>query len=339
MSAPSVAAPAATRAERRRYWLDREGVLGPLLLLPTVAYILALVGFPLVLAILYSVSSATVGDQSFDFVGLANFRQIIGDHTFRTALRNTVLFTVASQAVVLVLANLLALVLSANFHGKRLVRFLVMLPWTTPIALGVLGWLWTLDNVYSPIDFVLRQTGLLGPSVGPFRVDNPLADAVRALGLGSTLGTGSNVLWLAKPTLAQLSVLIVHVWRTLPLATVILLAGLTAIPQDVKDAANVDGAGFFRQLFYIRLPLLLPIMAVAFLYGVVFTFTDMTIPYILTNRGGPVDSTQVLASWAFIKGIEGGSLGQGAAIAIFLFPVMAGVAALMLRLARRTETN
>ena len=122
----------------------------------------------------------------------------------------------------------------------------------------------------------------------------------------------------------------------LPLATVILLAGLTAIPQDVKDAADIDGAGFLRQLFYIRIPLLLPIMAVAVLYGIVFTFTDMTVVYILT-RGGPINGTQVLASWAYFKGIEGGDLAQGAAIALFLLPVLVGVAALMLRLARRTE--
>jgi multiple sugar transport system permease protein len=201
------------------------------------------------------------------------------------------------------------------------VRFLVLLPWTTPIALGVLGWLWTLDNVYSPIDFILRKIGLLG--------------------VGSPLGPdwfGTNALWLAYPERAQFSVLLVHIWRTLPLATVILLAGLTSIPQDLKDAANVDGAGFFRQLFYIRIPLLLPIMAVAVLYGIVFTFTDMTVVYILT-RGGPTDSTQVLASWAFYRGVDGGNLAQGAAIALFLFPVLVGVAALMLRLARRTETS
>lgn len=315
-------APAVDLATGRpsRFLLDRAGVLGPLLLLPAVAYIVALVGFPLVLALLYSVSDVTVGDQSLDFVGLANFRAVIDNATFRQALRNTFFFTIASQAIVLVLANLLALVLSADFKGKRLVRFLVLLPWTTPIALGALGWLWTLDNVYSPIDYVLRRLGLLG--------------------MGSPLGQrweGTNALWLAQPDLAQLAVLTVHVWRTLPLATVILLAGLTAIPQDIKDAANVDGAGFFRQLFYIRVPLLLPIMAVAVLYGIVFTFTDMTIVFIVT-RGGPVDSTQVLASWAYFKGVEGGSLAQGAAIALFLFPVLVGVAAVMLRLARRTET-
>jgi multiple sugar transport system permease protein len=236
------------------------------------------------------------------------------------ALRNTFAFTIVSQIVVLVLANILALVLSADFKGKRLVRFLVLLPWTTPIALGVLGWLWTLDNVYSPIDYIFRQIGVLG--------------------LGSPFGPtwfGTNTLWLAYPDRAQFSVLLVHIWRTLPLAAVILLAGLTAIPQDVKDAANVDGAGFFRQVFYIRIPLLLPIMAVAILYGIVFTFTDMTVVFILT-RGGPVDSTQVLASWAYFRGIGGGALSQGAAIALFLFPVLVGVAALMLRLAKRAET-
>jgi multiple sugar transport system permease protein len=303
-----------------RYWLDREGVLGPLLLLPAVVYIIALVGVPLVLAVLYSLSDVTVGDQSIDFVGLQNFQAALANTTFRTALQNTVIFTIVSQAVVLVLANILALILSADFTGKRLVRFLVLLPWTTPIALGVLGWLWTLDNVYSPIDYVFRQVGLLG--------------------VGSPLGpdwTGSNALWLAYPDRARFSLLTVYVWRTVPLATVILLAGLTAIPQDIKDAANVDGASYPLQVFAIRIPLLLPIMAVAMLYGIVFTFTDMAVVYILT-RGGPFDSTQVLASWAYFNGIEGGNLGQGAAIALFLFPVLVGVAALMLRLARRAET-
>lgn len=305
---------------QRRYLLDRENVLAPLLLLPAVIYIIALVGIPLVLAILYSLSDVTVGDQSIDFVGLKNFQDALANATFRTALQNTFFFTIVSQIIVLVLANILALVLMADFKGKRLVRFLVLLPWTTPIALGVLGWLWTLDNVFSPIDFILRQVSLLG--------------------VGSPLGTdwyGTNALWLAYPDRARFSVTLIYVWRTLPLATVILLAGLSAIPQDIKDAANVDGAGFFRQLFAIRIPLLLPIMAVAVLYGIVFSFTDMIVVYILT-RGGPTDATQVLASWAYFKGIDGGNLGQGAAIALFLFPVLVGVAAMMLRLARRTET-
>ncbi len=318
-----------TAEARGRYLLDRAGVLGPLMLLPAIIYIVALVGIPLVLAVLYSLSDVTVADQSIDWVGLRNFRTVIKNETFQTALKNTFLFAAASQVIVIVLANILALVLSSEFRGKRLVRFLVLLPWTTPIALAALGWLWMLDNVASPVDAFLRMLHIIGqqtifdPHARVPLLDIPFGDR--------------NVRWLSKPDLARLAVLTVHVWRTLPLATVILLAGLTAIPQDVKDAAEIDGASFWRQLFYIRLPLLAPIMAVAVLYGVVFTFTDMTVVYVLT-RGGPVDSTQVLASWAFFKGVEGSNLAQGAAIALFLFPVLVAAAIVMLRLARRSET-
>jgi multiple sugar transport system permease protein len=301
-----------------RFLLDREGVLGPLFLLPAVIYILALVGLPLVLAVLYAFSNVTVAnpriDSWSDFVGLENFRAVWNDSVFRKALRNTVVFTLISQVIVIVLANILAMVLTADFKGKRLVRFLVLLPWTTPVALGVLGWFWLLDSVYSPIDWAMRQIGLLGP-------DTPF-------------GPARNMYWLGTTELAQSAVIFVHIWRTLPLATVILLAGLSAIPQDIKDAADIDGAGFWRQLWYIRLPLLLPIMAVATLFAIIFAFTDLTISLVLT-RGGPVNDTQVLASWAYFKGIQGGDLAQGAAIALFLLPVLVAIAIAMLRLARR----
>ena len=238
------------------------------------------------------------------------------DPNFRRALRNTILFTVVSQAIVLVCAGLIAHALTRPIRGRWILRFLILLPWTTPIALGAIGWLWMLDSTFSPIDWVLREVHLLGP--------------------GTLLGPDRNLVWLGRPNLAMASVIMVHTWRLLPLATVIMLAGLASIPQDIRDAAAVDGAGFWRQLFQITIPLMYPIMAIAVLFGIVFTFTDMTVVYILT-RGGPVDSTQVLASWAFYKGIQGGDLAQGAAIALFLFPVLVGVAVLMLIFARRRE--
>ena len=324
MSAPTFETPVRRdlTASKERYWLDRDSILGPLMLLPAVAYILALVGFPLILAVLYAFSNVTVGnpriDSLDDFVGLDNFRAVFNDTVFRKSLRNTVLFTLVSQFFVIILANILAQVLSADFRGKRLVRFLVLLPWTTPIALGVLGWFWLLDSVYSPIDWLLRELDLLGP--------------------GTRFGPGRNMYWLGETDLARGAVIFVHVWRTLPLATVILLAGLSSIPQDIKDAANIDGAGFWRQLFYVRLPLLLPIMAVATLFSLVFTFTDLTVSLVLT-RGGPVNDTQVLSTWAYFKGIQGGDLAQGAAIALFLLPVLIAIAMGMLRLARRSESN
>ena len=301
-----------------RIW-DRERVLAPLLIAPAILYIVILVGGPFFLAIYYSLSDATTGSTSLNFVGLSNFQAVIKDPVFRKALINTFIFTLCSQALVLVLAKVLALALIKEFRGKWLVRFLILLPWTAPIALGTVGWMWMLDSIFSPIDWILRYIGLLGTP-----------DAL--------LGGHSNLYWLGVPNLAMLFVIMVHTWRMLPLATVILLAGLTAIPQVILDAAQVDGAGSWRRLFQIMIPLLLPIMTVAVLFGIVFTFTDIAVVYILT-QGGPVHSTQVLASWAFFKGIEAGDLAQGAAVALFLFPAMAGVAALMLRLARRTEVT
>ena len=303
---------------RSHIW-DREQVLAPLLITPAILYIVVLVGIPFFMAIYYSLSDATTGSQTLHFVGLRNFQAVLKDHVFRKALVNTFIFTLVSQALVLVLAKILALSLMKDFRGKWLVRFLILLPWTAPIALGTIGWMWMLDSIFSPIDWLLRYVGLLGAP-------------------GAVLGANSNLYWLGVPSLAMLSVILVHTWRMLPLATVILLAGLSSIPQEILDAAEVDGAGFWRRLFQIMIPMLLPIMTVAVLFGIVFTFTDIAVVYILT-QGGPVHSTQVLASWAFFKGIEAGDLAQGAAIALFLFPPMAGVAALMLRVARRSEVT
>jgi multiple sugar transport system permease protein len=136
----------------------------------------------------------------------------------------------------------------------------------------------------------------------------------------------------------MMSVILVHTWHMLPFATVIILAGWTAIPKDIPEAASVDGARFFRRLFQIELPMMLPIINVAVLFGVIFTFTDMTVVYILT-RGGPYDTTQVLPSLAFFAGILGSDLAEGAAISLFLVPVLAIAAWLMLRTAHRAEVT
>src|SRR5438477_9820023 len=212
--------------------------------------------------------------------------------------------------LVMLFANLLAVALHRDFRGKKMVRLLILLPWVAPVSLGSIGWLWIFDSIYSVINWTLRSIGVFGPQTWP--------------------------IWLGEPNLAMASIITVQVWRTLPLATVIQLGGLTSIPQDIHDAAAVDGAGFFRTLFQITLPLMLPIILVAVLFGFVFAFTDMIVVWVLT-RGGPYDTTQVLASLAFFKGIDGGDLAGASAIALFLMPVLAAAAILMLRLARRAE--
>lgn len=306
------------RGARPRHLLDSERVLGSLFLLPAVVYIVALVGIPFFLAIAFGLTDVTVGDTSLDFVGLENFRQIAKTPQFRRALANSFLFTLVAQALVIVLANILAVVLSQDFRGKWVARMLIMLPWATPISLGTIGWLWLLDSKFSPIDWVLQAVGLLGP--------------------GTLLGPGKHMNFLGREALAMASVITVQVWRLLPLAAVILMAGLTSIDQDILDQAEVDGASFLRIHLQIRLPLILPIMSIALLFGLIFSFSDMVVVFVLT-RGGPVYYTQVLPVWAYFKGIDGGSLAEGAAIALFLFPLLLAVAILILRTARRMEVT
>ena len=296
---------------------DQSALLAKLMIAPAILYVTAMIGFPFILAILYSLSDITTGDPTLRLVGLRNFRDILADSVFRLSLKNTFFFAIVSQVLVILLSRIIATALMKEFRGKWLARFLIMLPWTAPIALGTIGWLWMLDSIFSPFDWVFRWLGLLGTP-------------------GALLGPQTNLYWLGVPSLAMASVIIVHIWRILPLATVIQLAGLSSIPKDLLEAAEVDGATPWRRTLEITIPLTLPIVSIAFLFGLVFTFTDVTVVYVLT-RGGPVHSTQVLSTWTFFKGIEGGDLAQGAAISLFLFPVLAGVAALMLRMARKSE--
>jgi multiple sugar transport system permease protein len=304
MSTPT----ASKNSGKRRFLLERDGVLGPLMLAPSVIYIVALVGIPFVLAIAYSLSDITVGNPSLHFVGLKNFRNILEDRVFLRSLRNSVVMTLITMVLVVVIANALAQVLVKDFRGKWVVRFLILLPWTTPVSLATIAWLWLLDTLFSPIDWVLRHFGLIDGSLN----------------------------WLANPTLAPISVIAVQTWRIVPLAAVIIMAGLVAVPQDIQDAARVDGAGFWRTLFEVTVPLTAPVTAVAVLFGAVLVFSDMSVVYVLT-RGGPIDATQILPTWAFFRGIQGGDLGQGAAIALFALPILVLMAASILRSVRKME--
>jgi multiple sugar transport system permease protein len=297
---------------RRTRLADNERWLWRLMLAPAILYIVLVVGFPFFLSLFYSVSNVTVGSRDIGFVGLENFHRVIDSRTFWTALRNTLIFTIVSQFFVLVFANMLAMALSTDFRGKWVVRLLILLPWVAPISLGSIGWLWIFDSIYSVINWTGQALRILGPTEWP--------------------------IWLGQPNLAMASIIIVQIWRIVPLATVIILAGLTSIPQDIHDAAEVDGAGFWRHTLQITFPLLLPITLVAVLFGVIFTFTDMIVVFVLT-RGGPYDTTQVLATWAFFTGIQGGDLAGGAAVSLFLFPVLVAVAIVFLMLARRAEVT
>lgn len=297
---------------RRRNLLEERRFLAPALIAPAVIFIALLVGGPLILAGYLSLTNATAGSLTGDFVGFENYAAQWSDENFRRALRNTIFFTVAANAIVVVCAALLAHFLIRNFRFKWFLRFLILLPWAAPVALSTIGWLWIYDSLFSVVNWTLVHANLVDEFNPPQ--------------------------WLGDPNLSMAAVISVHAWRLIPFATVIMIAGLASIPNEVDDAAKVDGATGLKKLWFVTLPLQLPIALIAVLFGIVFTATDMAVVYILT-RGGPFNSTQMLPMWAFQTGINGSALGVGAAVALFLLPVLVVVTVLMLFFAKRVEVS
>jgi multiple sugar transport system permease protein len=294
--------------------LERPGVLASFLISPAVIFVFVLVGGPLALAIGLSFTNATAGQLHGKWVGLENFRNEWGNPAFQDAVKHTFLFTIISQAIVLIGAGLLAHAFMKNFRGKWILRFLILLPWAAPIALSLMAWKWMFDTSYSIFNWTLVHLNLSEPLEVPQ--------------------------YLAQPKLAMGSMIAVHAWRILPFAVVIFLAGLASIPKEVDDAAAIDGATGLRKFWSVTLPLQLPIATVALLFGIVFTATDMAVVYILTQGGPPPSfSTEMVTTWAYKTGVESGSLGPGASISLFLLPVLAVVSIAMLLFARRTEVS
>ena len=327
---------AVAQARPRGRWrdlLEERRFLAAALIGPAVIFILALVGGPLILAVYLSLTDATGGTLTGHWVGLHNFTEAWNDPNFRRALRNTVMFTVISQAIVLVCAGLIAHALTRPVRGRWILRFLILLPWAAPVPLSTIAWLWTYDSLFSVVNWTLVHD--LFPGGHAFY----LYKVVNWLPLPfGDIQPFNPPQWLGDSTLALGAVISVHAWRIIPFAVVIFLAGLASIPNEVEDAAKIDGATGLKKFWYVTLPLQLPIATVAVLFGIVFTATDMTVVYILT-QGGPFNSTQMLTTWAYQTGIRSGSLGEGAAVSLYLLPLLVVVAVLMLRFARKTEVS
>ncbi len=291
----------------------RRLVFGYALLAPAVLYVGLLVGVPFLFSLYLAMSNATVGDPVAEFVGLANFQAALESTTFYAALRNTLVFTAGAGVLKALLGTTLAFLLSQPFAGRRLVRALVVIPFTLPIAISVLGWKWMFDSQFSVLNWALSRLGLIG-----------------------AYGSADWPVWLGQPHLALASVMFVNVWRGFPFSAIVLLAGLTSVPPEVIDSAKVDGANFLQRFRKIIVPMIAPILFIGAAFDTVFTLSDLSIVYLLTN-GGPDGATEILPTLAYNTGIRAGALGRGAAISLFLFPLLLPAMVLLLRTLRRRQ--
>ena len=237
-----------------------------------------------------------------------NGKGVVQDPNFLLAVKNTFQYTFGTEIVKLLIGVPCALLLNRRFGGRRLLRGLVVIPWVIPIALSAQAWLWILDSTYSVINWCLVHWGVLSPAnIINFRGDKN---------------------W------AMLSVIAVNVWRGFPFTTIVILAGLTAIPDEIIERARLDGTNAFQRFLYVISPMVRPILMVSLLFSIIFSFTDFNTIWIIT-KGGPYDQTQVLSTYAYQVGVNAGYLGKGAAISLFMFPIMAVMVYFMLQFLRR----
>jgi multiple sugar transport system permease protein len=288
----------------------RRSVPSGAFLAPAGLYLGVVIAPALLLAVYLSTTDTVAGSLTGRFVGLGNFSRALQDPTALRALRNTAIVAVSSQMLATGLAVALAIFLARPFRGRRLVLFLILTPWAAPVALGTLGWRWIFDSLYSVLNWALEAAHLLQ--------------------------AGHHPQWLGDPELAMLSIVVVETSRSIPFATVVMLAGLASLPRELDDAARIDGAEGWRKFRYVTLPLLAPTIAVSVLIGMIFAASGMAVVQVLT-AGGPVNSTHVTSTWAFQTGIMSGETGAGAAIALLSVPALAAASLLALRLVRRIE--
>ena len=299
-----------------RPWLShgaRRLMFGYTLLAPAALYVMLLVAAPFLFSLYLAVSDANVGDPIAHFIGLENFRAAWEMELFWLALRNSVIFLVVAAVLKSLLGTSLAFLLLQNFKGKKLVRGLVVIPFTLPIAISVLSWKWMYDSQFSVINWVLSRLGLIGQ-----------------------FGTEGWPIWLGDPKLALIACIFVNVWRTFPFSAIVLLAGFTSVPVEILDAAKVDGCSFFQRFRHVVAPMIFPILMIGFLFDTVFTLSDLSVVYLLT-QGGPANSTKILPVLAYQIGIQAGNLGRGAAIALFLVPLLLPALFIVLRNLKRRE--
>ena len=299
-----------TRSQRFRKWwdsgLEREHLLGYLLIVPMLLVVIGLIGYPFLLSVYYSFTDKILAQPTYEFVGFSNYLSLLDDPIFIKTLINTFNYSVTAVIVKVLLGLVMALCLNEIIRLRRIIRAVFLLPWVAPSSLTILAWVWMFDSQFSIITYFLRELGLVTDKIP----------------------------WLGDPTLAMIAVQTVNIWRGVPFFGMILLAGLVTIPKELYEAAIVDGANAWHRFRHVTLPGITPILAVVTLFSFVVTLGDFQIVWILT-KGGPLNSTHLIATLAFRTAIRSADVARGSAIAAFLFPFLIVVIALQVRYLRR----
>ena len=287
--------------EKLRLFLRRRSTVAFLMCLPLIAIVGCLIIYPA----FYSIYLSMLNKAQTRFIGLGNFQFLLSRDVFRMVVEQTAIFAVSAVFFKALIGLITAhLINNLPAKGQRKWRGMLLVPWVIPLALSSLGWWWLFDPTHSAFNYVLEELGF------------------------------GEIPWLSDPYWARFSVILVNVWYGAPFFLIMYLAALKSVPEQLYEAASIDGANAWQKFVHITLPMMHNIIAITVLFSLIVTFANFDIVQIMT-AGGPRNMTHVFATYAFMLGIRSGDLPLGAATSLFMFPILGIAAILILRGVRK----
>ena len=291
-----VARPAVQRSSLRKH-MQRKSTVAFFMALPLILLILLLVVYPAI----YSIHLATLNKSMQRFVGFDNFLFLFKRQTFWLVVQQSCIFAITAVFFKAIIGFVVAhFVHNIPAKGQRKWRGMLLVPWVIPPAMSTLAWLWLFDPSYSAFNWVFALFG-----IGP-------------------------IPWTGDAYWARFSVILVNVWIGAPFFMIMYLAALKSVPEQLYEAAEIDGANWWQRIWYITLPMMRNIIAITALFSLIVTFANFDIVQILT-AGGPIDMTHVFATWSFRLGIQGNDIPLGASVSLFMVPILSIAAIFILR--------
>ena len=290
-------APKIRKRASLRTALKRKSTAAFLMTLPLILLISLLVIYPA----FYSLHLASLNKSMQRFVGFGNFQFLFTRETFWLVVQQSCIFAVTA----VIFKALIGFVVAHFVHnipakGQRKWRGMLLVPWVIPPAMSTLAWLWLFDPSYSAFNYLLAGVGV------------------------------DRIPWTGETGWARFSVILVNIWVGAPFFMIMYLASLKSVPDQLYEAAAIDGANWWQRIWYVTLPMMRNIIAITTLFSLIVTFANFDIVRILT-AGGPLDRTHIFATWAFRIGIEGGDIPLGASVSLFMIPILAIAAVFILR--------
>jgi multiple sugar transport system permease protein len=291
----------ARRGATLQLWMRRRSTIAVLMCLPLIVIVAGLIIYPA----LYSIYLSMLNKAQTRFVGLDNFSYLLRRDTFWMVVEQSAIFALSAVFFKALIGLVTAhLVNNLPSKGQRKWRGMLLVPWVIPLALSTLGWWWLFDPTHSAFNWLIQGVG------------------------------GNDIPWLSSPYWARFSVILVNVWYGAPFFLIMYLAALKSVPEQLYEAAQIDGANAWQRFRHITLPMMRNIIAITVLFSLIVTFANFDIVQIMT-AGGPRNMTHVFATYAFLLGIRSGDLPLGAAVSLFMLPILAVSAMFILRGVRK----